>query len=58
VILWVVRACVFWTVMGAQAPEAPDPKPLRLYASATLHIGLRPAFDYGNGVGATLQVSW
>ena len=41
------------------APHTPvvQPEPLRIYTSPTLHVGVRPHFDYASGFGVTVQVS-
>lgn len=30
----------------------------RVYTSSCVHVGVRPAYSYGEGAGATLQVSY
>jgi hypothetical protein len=64
VILAVVRACVFWTVMHAQAPEPEDPvaprivgPPPSLVRSDAVHLGARPSSDVAAWLTGDVEVA-
>jgi hypothetical protein len=54
----VAHAATLWVLWHYLPPTAPwELRAWRVYESRSLHIGVRPAFDLGNGFGLTLQVS-
>ena len=60
-LLVVARAVTLYVIWGLPIAEPYDP-PLpawwnggRVYTSPELHVGLRPAADWGNGAGLTIQ---
>ena len=53
----VARAAVLAALWRLTPPEPPAPSAWRLYESPDVHVGLRPAVDWGNGIGLTLQVT-
>lgn len=53
----VARLPLWWVLMHLGAPPPADPPVWRLYSSDLVHVGLRPAASWGEGFGATLQVT-
>lgn len=61
ILLW--RVIMTYIIMHLP-PAVPYNAPLpawwnggRIYTTDVLHIGVRPAADWGNGVGLTVQIS-
>ena len=56
---WMMLAALWWRLPAA-VPYAP-PLPGwsgRIITTPSIHVGLRPALDFGNGAGLTAQLSW
>ena len=54
----VAHVATLWVLWHLPLPSPPGPiATWRLYTNAALHVGIRPAYDFGNGVGLTVQVS-
>jgi hypothetical protein len=51
------RLFAWWLATHAIAIPQSDPEPWRLYTAPCLHVGLRPAASFGEGIAVTLQVS-
>ena len=55
--MWIAFALGLQQPAPTTIPFSAQPQPLRVYTSPTLHVGVRPHFDYSNGFGVTVQVS-
>ena len=54
----VAHAATLWVLWHyAQPWPAWEMRAWRIVERPSLHVGIRPAADWGNGVGLTLQVS-
>jgi hypothetical protein len=59
-VLRVLAWWLFWHAPIAEPYEAPLPEWWnggRVYTSDALHVGIRPAASFGDGVGLTLQLT-
>ena len=56
-LLVLARMAVMAAIWRVPLLEPSEPHAWRLVETPDLHVGVRPAFDLGNGVGLTIQVS-
>jgi len=54
---WALIAMMLGLSPSTSLPQTTSVQPLRVYTSPTLHVGVRPHFDYSQGFGVTVQIS-
>lgn len=58
-LLPLARYALFWALMHPPAPSAPETLwgPLRLVQTPRVHLGVRPAASWGEGLGLSVQLT-
>ena len=53
----VARLPLWWVLMHLAPAHPPEPSAWRIVETPSMHVGVRPAASWGEGVGLTIQVT-